>query len=134
MGINAPLPGSFPSLARQVCPTLFASRTPRQPRRCRSPHAIKQLSLRHLPPVLVLHAKRFEHPGGLRGAARKLETDLAFPLHDLDMRPYLSSSLLRSRWACWVGENTGLQLVMSLNVMGTWVDSTLLGTPAPLAA
>jgi hypothetical protein len=58
---------------------------------------VKQLSLRALPPVLVLHAKRFEHPGGLRAVARKLDTDLAFPLTGLDMRPFLSSSVLRAR-------------------------------------
>ena len=51
-----------------------------------------------VPQVLVLHAKRFEHSGGARAVARKLETDLSFPLTDLDMRPFLSAAVLRSRW------------------------------------
>lgn len=41
---------------------------------------MKQLSLRHLPPLLVFHAKRFEHAGGLRAVAKKLDTYLSFPL------------------------------------------------------
>jgi hypothetical protein len=63
-----------------------------------SAHAVKQLSLRHLPPLLVFHAKRFEHAGGLRAVAKKLDTYLSFPLSDLDMRPYLASAVLRSRF------------------------------------
>ena len=125
---------------------------------CRTAQAgVKQLSLRCLPPVLVLHAKRFEHAGGtglvggacprgevgslaacsvvmlarllhaptpfpptpptgspdaalnpcsapaprtggLCASAKKLDTYLSFPLCDLDMRPYLTSSLLRARY------------------------------------
>ncbi|KAL4452770.1 hypothetical protein ABPG75_008432 [Micractinium tetrahymenae] len=61
-------------------------------------HAVKQLSLRRLPPLLVFHAKRFEHAGGLRAVAKKLDTFLSFPLRDLDMRPYLASAVLRSRF------------------------------------
>ncbi|KAL4420926.1 hypothetical protein ABPG77_001409 [Micractinium sp. CCAP 211/92] len=61
-------------------------------------HAVKQLSLRRLPPLLVFHAKRFEHAGGLRAVAKKLDTYLSFPLRDLDMRPYLASTVLRSRF------------------------------------
>ncbi|PSC74502.1 ubiquitin carboxyl-terminal hydrolase 22 [Micractinium conductrix] len=61
-------------------------------------HAVKQLSLRHLPPLLVFHAKRFEHAGGLRAVAKKLDTYLSFPLRDLDMRPYLASAVLRRRF------------------------------------
>ena len=30
---------------------------------CSGQHAVNQLSLRHLPPLLVFHAKRFEHVG-----------------------------------------------------------------------
>jgi hypothetical protein len=59
--------------------------------------AVKQLSLLRLPPVLVLHAKRFEHPGGMRAAAKKLDTFVAFPLEGLRMAPFLSSTVLRAR-------------------------------------
>lgn len=62
--------------------------------------AVKQLSIRQLPPVLVLHAKRFEHSGGPRAQARKLETFLSFPLEDLDLKPFLSSSALRDKYKC----------------------------------
>ncbi|KFM27031.1 Ubiquitin carboxyl-terminal hydrolase 22 [Auxenochlorella protothecoides] len=51
--------------------------------------ATKRLTLAALPPLLVLHAKRFEHPGG--GVATKLNTYLEFPMRNLDMRPFLSS-------------------------------------------
>jgi hypothetical protein len=36
---------------------------------CSGQHAVKQLSLRHLPPLLVFHAKRFEHAGEAPAAA-----------------------------------------------------------------
>ena len=36
---------------------------------CSGQHAVKQLSLRHLPPLLVFHAKRFEHAGEPPAAA-----------------------------------------------------------------
>ncbi|KAL6769289.1 hypothetical protein ACKKBG_A30425 [Auxenochlorella protothecoides x Auxenochlorella symbiontica] len=58
--------------------------------------ATKRLTLAALPPLLVLHAKRFEHPGGLRGVATKLNTYLEFPMRNLDMRPFLSSLGARS--------------------------------------
>lgn len=61
--------------------------------------AIKQLSIAKLPPVLTLHAKRFEHSGGPRAQARKLETYLSFPLTGLNARPFLSSTVLRQRYA-----------------------------------
>lgn len=59
--------------------------------------AVKQLSLAKLPPILVLHAKRFEHAGGTRATAKKLDTYLSFPLKDLDMAPYLTAEALKSR-------------------------------------
>ena len=59
--------------------------------------AVKQLSLARLPPILVLHAKRFEHAGGTRATAKKLDTYLSFPLEDLDMAPYLTAEALKSR-------------------------------------
>lgn len=59
---------------------------------------LKQLSLARLPVVLTLHIKRFEHDGSARGASRKLDTHVDFPLRDLDMAPYLSSSVLRERY------------------------------------
>ena len=45
----------------------------------------------------MLHAKRFEHSGGARAAAKKLETFLSFPLEGLDVSGFLSSAVLRER-------------------------------------
>jgi hypothetical protein len=59
--------------------------------------ATKQLSVSLLPPLLTLHAKRFEHAGGARATAKKLETFLSFPMTGLDMRPYCSAAALRGR-------------------------------------
>ena len=60
--------------------------------------AVKQLTIAQLPPVLVMHVKRFEHSGGVRAAAKKLDTYLAFPLENLDMKAYLSGEALRERY------------------------------------
>lgn len=79
----------------------------------------KQLSVRRLPPVLMLHLKRFEHvqkgsagwggsgrsggggSGGLGSdgvtVGRKIEAHVAFSFV-LSMRPYCASSTLRSRY------------------------------------
>ena len=44
-------------------------------RRCKTrQQAVKQMSMRRLPPVLCFHAKRFEHH--LAGGGRKLDTPL----------------------------------------------------------
>ena len=85
------------------------------------------MSVRRLPPVLMLHLKRFEHKpdtarwggsgggggssgggglGGLGGdgttVGRKIEAHVAFPF-TLNMRPYCASSMLRSRYGNRVG-------------------------------
>mmetsp|Transcript_40590 Transcript_40590/g.114960 ORF Transcript_40590/g.114960 Transcript_40590/m.114960 type:complete len:787 (-) Transcript_40590:77-2437(-) len=59
--------------------------------------AVKQMSIRRLPPVLCLHIKRFEHHRHKKGA-RKVDTPLIFPELHLDMSPFTSSSVLRSRF------------------------------------
>lgn len=58
---------------------------------CSGAHVTKQLSILRLPPVITFHLKRFEHSGGTRAQARKLETFASFPLNDLNMTPYLTS-------------------------------------------
>lgn len=58
---------------------------------------VKQLSLEKLPPVLVLHAKRFEHSGNAKVSAKKLDTYVSFPTKNLDMGPYLTSSILKDK-------------------------------------
>lgn len=48
--------------------------------------AIKKLDLWHLPDVLVVHLKRFSYS---RYSRDKLDTEIEFPLHNLDMSEYL---------------------------------------------
>ncbi|KAF6265900.1 hypothetical protein COO60DRAFT_768619 [Scenedesmus sp. NREL 46B-D3] len=58
--------------------------------------ALKQMSIRRLPLVLCFHVKRFEHGGGtLR--PKKLDVPMRFPLQGLDMAPFTTSEVLRSR-------------------------------------
>eukprot|EP00047_Mylnosiga_fluctuans_P003175 m.227822 g.227822 ORF g.227822 m.227822 type:complete len:521 (-) comp11649_c0_seq1:844-2406(-) len=55
--------------------------------RCRQPRACtKQLLVERLPRVLVLHLKRFSYTTRTRS---KINTEVFFPLEELDMTPYL---------------------------------------------
>ncbi|MBA0819644.1 hypothetical protein Gohar_021196 [Gossypium harknessii] len=56
----------------------------------------KQLSIRRLPLVLCLHIKRVEH-SLVRKISRKINQYMLFPF-SLDMTPYLSSSIVRSKF------------------------------------
>ncbi|KAJ3704702.1 hypothetical protein LUZ61_008407 [Rhynchospora tenuis] len=58
--------------------------------------SLKQMSIRKLPLVLCFHVKRFEH-STMKKTLRKIDSCLQFPF-SLDMAPYLSSSVLRSRY------------------------------------
>ncbi|KAK9100583.1 hypothetical protein Scep_024013 [Stephania cephalantha] len=58
--------------------------------------SLKQMSIRKLPLVSCFHIKRFEH-SSYRNMSRKIDRYLQFPL-SLDMSPYLSSTILRSRF------------------------------------
>ncbi|XP_021276473.1 ubiquitin carboxyl-terminal hydrolase 22-like isoform X1 [Herrania umbratica] len=58
--------------------------------------SLKQMSIRKLPLVSCFHIKRFEH-SSIRKMPRKVDRYLQFPF-SLDMAPYLSSSILRSRF------------------------------------
>lgn len=58
--------------------------------------SLKQMSIRKLPLVSCFHIKIFEHSLS-RKMSRKVDRYLQFPL-SLDMSPYLSSSILRSRF------------------------------------
>jgi ubiquitin carboxyl-terminal hydrolase 22/27/51 len=56
----------------------------------------KQMSIKRLPSVLCLHIKRFEHSAA-RNMSRKVNRHLQFPF-SLDMKPYLSFSILRKKF------------------------------------
>uniref|UniRef100_A0A1D1Z5M9 Ubiquitin carboxyl-terminal hydrolase n=1 Tax=Anthurium amnicola TaxID=1678845 RepID=A0A1D1Z5M9_9ARAE len=58
--------------------------------------SLKQMSIRKLPLVTCFHIKRFEH-SSTKKMSRKVDRYLQFPF-SLDMAPYLSSSILRSRF------------------------------------
>ncbi|TVU16332.1 hypothetical protein EJB05_39890 [Eragrostis curvula] len=58
--------------------------------------SLKQMSIRRLPLVSCFHIKRFEH-SSVKKMSRKVDNCLQFPF-SLDMAPYLSSSILRSRY------------------------------------
>lgn len=58
--------------------------------------SLKQMSIRKLPLVSCFHIKRFEH-SHIKKMSRKVDRYLQFPFL-LDMAPYLSSSILRSRF------------------------------------
>lgn len=58
--------------------------------------SLKQMSIRKLPLVLCLHVKRFEH-SFVQRMSRKIDRYLHYPF-SLDMSPYMSSSIIRSRF------------------------------------
>lgn len=58
--------------------------------------SLKQMSITKLPLVLCLHMKRFRHSFTQR-ISRKVDRHLHYPF-SLDMAPYLSSSVIRSRF------------------------------------
>ncbi|XP_073151676.1 ubiquitin C-terminal hydrolase 22-like [Henckelia pumila] len=58
--------------------------------------SLKQMSIRKLPLVSCFHIKRFEH-SSIRKMSKKIDRYLQFPF-SMDMAPYLSSSILRSRY------------------------------------
>ncbi|KAI4344201.1 hypothetical protein L6164_011452 [Bauhinia variegata] len=58
--------------------------------------SLKQMSIRKLPLVSCFHIKRFEH-SSTKKMSRKVDRYLQFPF-SLDMSPYLSSTILRSRF------------------------------------
>lgn len=67
--------------------------------RCKTrQEAVKQLSLRQLPPVLCIHLKRFKH-NLARNASRKIDAPVSFPLEGLDLAPFTTSTVLRERLA-----------------------------------
>jgi ubiquitin carboxyl-terminal hydrolase 4/11/15 len=52
--------------------------------------AMKKIEIYRTPEYLILHLKRFSHSAGrIFGGARKLKTEIDFPIKGLDMTPYL---------------------------------------------
>ncbi|XP_055387580.1 ubiquitin carboxyl-terminal hydrolase 8 isoform X2 [Condylostylus longicornis] len=62
--------------------------------------AIKKLSISKLPPVLVIHLKRFYADTDLNGNTyKKKQNYVSFPLENLDMTPHLARSELVSSYS-----------------------------------
>ncbi|KAG9202132.1 hypothetical protein G6514_004566 [Epicoccum nigrum] len=85
--------GEDPGLDLRDCLDRFTAREKLESaqytcRSCDSPqNAIKQLSVKRLPPVLTIHLKRFEHN---KSASSKIETRVSFPTK-LDLFPYTTA-------------------------------------------
>ncbi|XP_067636782.1 ubiquitin carboxyl-terminal hydrolase 8 isoform X2 [Eurosta solidaginis] len=59
--------------------------------------AVKKLDISKLPPVLVIHLKRFYADSDIIGNSyKKKQNYVRFPLENLDMTPYIAKSELRS--------------------------------------
>lgn len=56
---------------------------------------MKQMSIRQLPPVLCLHMKRFKATD--KGATKKVDSTVSFPVAHLDMAPFTSAPVLANR-------------------------------------
>ncbi len=57
--------------------------------------ALKQMSIRQLPPVLCLHMKRFKATD--KGATMKVDSRVVFPVGHLEMAPFTSAPVLAAR-------------------------------------
>lgn len=61
--------------------------------------AMKQMSVRGLPPILCFHFKRFEQSFAKvrRSEMVKIDTAVEFPVDNLNMKPFQTSSVIRKR-------------------------------------
>ncbi|KAL0047634.1 hypothetical protein WJX82_008089 [Trebouxia sp. C0006] len=76
--------GSVKSQSQWVCSRCQCERT-----------ALKQMSIRQLPPVLCLHMKRFKATD--KGATMKVDSRVVFPVGHLEMAPFTSAPVLAAR-------------------------------------
>ncbi|KAL0041778.1 hypothetical protein WJX79_004163 [Trebouxia sp. C0005] len=72
------------TLHRWVCSRCQCERT-----------ALKQMSIRQLPPLLCLHMKRFKATD--KGATMKVDSRVVFPVGHLEMAPFTSAPVLAAR-------------------------------------
>jgi ubiquitin carboxyl-terminal hydrolase 22/27/51 len=76
--------------------------------------SIKQMSLKSLPRILTFHVKRFKQ---INGASQKIDTFVEFP-EELNMSPYMTSSLLKSANETDEEKVEGYQLCAVVNHIG----------------
>ncbi|GJQ09549.1 hypothetical protein GpartN1_g1340.t1 [Galdieria partita] len=54
----------------------------------------KRVAIQRLPQILCFHLKRFQHGLDGKGVSSKVESEIGFPIHSLDMSRYISSRIL----------------------------------------
>ncbi|KAA8494891.1 Ubiquitin carboxyl-terminal hydrolase 22-A [Porphyridium purpureum] len=87
----------YDSLIRFTEPEVFESSLRLHCSYCgKKQEAVKQTSIRSLPPILCVHLKRFEHDSR-QSVYHKLESLVEFPVVGLDLTPHLTSTLRKSR-------------------------------------
>ncbi|CAF0984223.1 unnamed protein product [Adineta steineri] len=94
--------------------------------------AEKKMSVWRLPPILIIQLKRFKYYHGpsygyLSDSRVKIDTNVKFPVHDLNMGPYCSStsdssqtrydlfSIINHRGSAWFGHYTSHARLLSYN-------------------
>ncbi|CAF1633950.1 unnamed protein product [Adineta ricciae] len=94
--------------------------------------AEKKMSVWRLPPILIIHLKRFKYYHGashgyLSDSRVKIDTKVKFPVHDLNMGPYCSSTtdssqsrydlfgIINHRGSAWFGHYTSFARLLSPN-------------------
>ncbi|CAF1580390.1 unnamed protein product [Rotaria magnacalcarata] len=94
--------------------------------------AEKIMSVWRLPPILIIHLKRFKYYHGasygyFSDSRVKIDTNVKYPVHDLDMAPYCSSkenslqarydlySIVNHRGSAWFGHYTSYARLLSYN-------------------
>ncbi|CAF0807692.1 unnamed protein product [Rotaria sordida] len=101
--------------------------------------AEKKISIWRLPPILIIHLKRFKYShsssfGYMSSSREKIDTTIKFPIHDLNMTPYCSSiteenqqddnsfqsrydlyGIINHRGSAWFGHYTSYARLLALN-------------------
>ncbi|CAF3581966.1 unnamed protein product [Rotaria sp. Silwood1] len=94
--------------------------------------AEKIMSVWRLPPILIIHLKRFKYNHGssygyFSDSRVKIDTNVKYPVHDLNMAPYCSSTtdssqarydlfgIINHRGSAWFGHYTSYARLLSYN-------------------
>ncbi|CAF4207350.1 unnamed protein product, partial [Rotaria sp. Silwood2] len=94
--------------------------------------AEKIMSVWRLPPILIIHLKRFKYNHGssygyFSDSRVKIDTNVKYPVHDLNMTPYCSSTtdssqarydlfgIINHRGSAWFGHYTSYARLLSYN-------------------
>eukprot|EP00871_Galdieria_phlegrea_P003040 jgi/Galph1/3737/GphlegSOOS_G2412.1 len=75
----------------------------------------KRVAIQRLPQVLCFHLKRFQHGLDGKDISTKIESEIAFPVDDLDMSSYTSSRVYRQSSSGTKPEKVSLESEQSVN-------------------